>query len=101
VHHLGILLSVAQSNINDGLDPQNAENLIVGLMVVSVMALVFVVRTIQKVTTRVVLSLLLIGIVGGLWLQRDNLEDCRGQCSCRLFGQDIRTDPGTFCPGEL
>ena len=28
-------------------------------------------------------------LIGGLWIQRDDLEECQRTCSCSLFGQDV------------
>jgi hypothetical protein len=84
---------------DDALDADQLETVIIGLMVVCAIALVFVLRTMQKVGTRVVLSVALIAIGGGLWTQRQALQDCAGQCECRVFGQDVEVpDPDAFCP---
>jgi hypothetical protein len=84
---------------DDTLDADQLELVIIGLMVVCAVALVFVFRTMQKITTRVVLALVLVAAGAGLWLQREALQDCAGECECRVFGQDVRVpDPDAFCP---
>jgi hypothetical protein len=84
---------------NDSLNTDQLEVVIIGLLVVCAVALVFVLRTIQKVGVRVLLSLLLVAIGVGLWTQRAALQDCTGECECRVFGQDVEVpDPDAFCP---
>ncbi|HET6665389.1 MAG TPA: hypothetical protein VFG94_14070 [Acidimicrobiales bacterium] len=101
MHVLAALWSVAQDQFDNGIDPDQAETIVIGMMVACAVALVFVFRTIQKVGTRIILSLVLIAVGAGLWIQRENLQDCRGDCECRLFMQDVRVDPGVFCPERL
>jgi hypothetical protein len=101
MHVLATLWSVAQDQFDNGINPDQAEMIVIGLMVACAVALVFVLRTIQKVATRVTLTILLVAIGAGLWVQRENLQDCRGDCECRLFMQDVRVDPGVFCPERL
>lgn len=88
---------LAQSPVD--LNQEQFEWLILGLVAACVVSIVFVVRTVQKLATRAILSVLLVAIVGGLWWQREELQDCRGQCECRLFGRDLELpDPNEFCP---
>lgn len=88
------------AQIPDAIDAGNMEVVILGLLVGCAIAAVLVLRTIRKAATRVVLLALLLAAGVGLWTQRQALEDCRGQCMCQVFGQDVRMDdvPGIDCP---
>jgi uncharacterized membrane protein YdfJ with MMPL/SSD domain len=88
------------ADIQERLKSDQVETAIIALLVVCGLAMVIVLRTVQKVATRL-LVLGLLFIVGiGLWVQRENLKDCQGQCTCRLFAQDIDMEevPGVNCP---
>jgi hypothetical protein len=73
----------------DHLESHQVETAIVLLLGVCAVAMIAVLRTVRKAATR----LLLVGVLFcsgiGLWIQREELQDCRGQCTCRLFGQDV------------
>jgi hypothetical protein len=86
----------------DDLTKDQVEIAIIVALVVCAIGAVVVLRTIQKASTRLaLLGLFLIAGVG-LWWQREELEQCRGQCSCRVFAQDVRMpDIGDFtCPDD-
>jgi hypothetical protein len=93
-------LAVVLAELPDRLRSDQVETAIIALLVVCAVAMVVVLRTVQKMATRMlVLGLLfLVGI--GLWVQREQLKDCQGQCTCRLFAQDIDMSevPGLSCP---
>lgn len=98
---LSSVIGILAAFPNDSLNSDQLEIVIIGLMAVCAIALVFVLRTIQKVGTRVLLSVLLIALGIGLWTQRQALQDCTGECECRVFGQDVRVpDPDAFCPDQ-
>jgi hypothetical protein len=83
----------------DGIDSEQAQQVIIGLLAVCAVGVIVTLRTIQKFTTRLALVVLLVGLGVGLWFQRENLQDCSGQCECHLFGQDVRVpDPQGNCP---
>jgi hypothetical protein len=90
------------ADVPDRLDADKVELAIIILLVVGGIGMVAILRTVQKATTRLVL-LGLIFILGiGLWLQREELQQCedRSQCTCRIFGLDVKM-PETFnnsCP---
>jgi len=84
--------------VPDGLDSDQAQTVLLGLLGLCAVGLFVVIRTVQKATTRVVLIGLLVFAGVGLWWQRQNLQDCAGQCECRVFGQDVRVpDPDGVC----
>jgi hypothetical protein len=89
------------ASIPDAIDADRMEQLIIGLLVACAVAAVVVLRIVHKVVTRLLLLGLLFAVGVGLWLQREQLQDCSDQCSCQVFGQDVRVDdvPGLDCPG--
>lgn len=96
---LGILAQVNEGE--DRIDRDTLEIAIIVLLVVCGIGMVFVLRTVQKMSTRLALLgvLFLVGV--GLWLQREQLEDCRDQCACQVFGLDLEvpdTVRGLPCP---
>ena len=86
--------------IQDRLKSDQVETAIIALLVVCGIGMVVVLRTVQKVATRMLVLgvLFILGI--GLWVQREELRDCQGQCTCRLFAQDIDMEEvrGLSCP---
>jgi hypothetical protein len=85
---MGILAVLAK--LPDGLDSDALQKIIVGLLVLCGVGVILVLRTVQKLTTRLLAILLLVAAGAALWIQRDNLDECRNQCTCRIFGQDVR-----------
>jgi hypothetical protein len=82
------------------LDQDQADYIIIGLLAALAIALVFVIRAITKTSTRIVLSVAILALAGGLWWQHEELQDCESQCECRLFGRDLEIpDPDVICPG--
>lgn len=94
---LAVLLAQAQE---DKLDRDTVEIAIIVLLVVCGIGMVLVLRTVQKMTTRLALLGILFVVGIGLYLQREELEDCREQCTCEVFGLDIEVDEvrGLPCP---
>ena len=84
----------------DNLEKYQVETAIIVLLVVCGVAMVVVLRTVAKASTRVALLGLLFLIGVGLWWQREELEDCQGQCTCRVFAQDVRM-PDAVTGGEF
>ncbi len=84
----------------DDLEKDQIEIAILVLLVVCAIGAVIVLRTIQKATTRMLLLGIFLIAGVGLWWQREELEDCRGQCTCRIFAQDVRMPEvaGLSCP---
>jgi len=88
------------AELPDRLESDQVETAIIVLLVVIAIAMVFILRTVQKATTRLALLGLLLVVGIGLWWQREELQACKGQCTCRVFGQDVNMpDPINFnCP---
>jgi ABC-type nickel/cobalt efflux system permease component RcnA len=85
------------------LEKYQVETAIIVLLVVCGVGMVVVLRTVAKTTTRLALLGLLFLVGVGLWWQREELEDCQGQCTCHVFGQDVRMPDevnfnGVVCP---
>jgi hypothetical protein len=84
----------------DDLKKNQVEIAIIVLLVACAVGAIVVLRTIQKATTRLLLLGIFLVAGIGLWWQREELEDCQGQCTCRVFAQDVRMPDigGAFCP---
>ena len=91
---------VLLADIQERIKQDQAETAIIALLVVCGIAMVVVLRTVQKVATRMLVLGVLFVLGIGLWVQREELKDCEGQCTCRLFAQDIDMEevPGISCP---
>ena len=91
---------VLLADIQERIKQDQAETAIIALLVVCGIAMVVVLRTVQKVATRLLVLGVLFIVGVGLWVQREELKDCQGQCTCRLFAQDIDMEevPGLSCP---
>jgi hypothetical protein len=88
---------IGGGNVSDSLDGDTVKGALLGLIFVCGIAIVLVLRTVRKQTTRFVLIgvLALLGV--GLYVQRAALNDCSDQCTCRVLGQDVSfSNPG--CP---
>ena len=92
--------AVLLADIQERIKQDQAETAIIALLVVCGIAMVVVLRTVQKVATRMLVLGVLFVVGIGLWVQREELKDCQGQCTCRLFAQDIDMEevPGLLCP---
>ena len=84
--------------VPDSIDSDNAQMLMLALMGLCAVGIFFVLRTIQKAVWRLVMVGILVVVGGALWLQREQLQDCAGQCSCHVFGRDVTvTDAAGIC----
>ncbi len=96
---LGILAQVNEGE--DKIDRDTLEIAIIVLLVVCGIGMVFVLRTVRKMSTRLALLGVLFVVGVGLWFQREQLEDCRDQCTCEVLGLDLEvpdTVRGLPCP---
>ena len=93
-------LAVVLADLPERVRSDQVETAIIVLLVVCAVVMVVVLRTVQKVATRMLMLGLLFLVGIGLWVQREQLQDCQGQCTCRLFAQDIDMSevPGLTCP---
>ena len=93
-------LAVVFADLPERVKSDQVETAIIALLVVCGIAMVVVLRTVQKVATRLLMLGLLFLVGIGLWVQREQLRDCQGECTCRLFAQDIDMSevPGLTCP---
>jgi hypothetical protein len=84
--------------VPESIDSANAQQIVLGLMALCVVGVFLVFRTIQKAMVRVLLLAILLAVGAGLWVQREQLQDCAGQCSCHVFGRDVTvTDAAGVC----
>lgn len=51
--------------------------------------MLFSIRMISSMVRKVVALVLLLGLAIGVWLYRDDLDNCRRTCSCSVAGFDV------------
>jgi hypothetical protein len=84
---------------DDQLTQTQAEYLYVGGLVICAVAIIFVIRRFQQLSTRLVVVGLIAVVAGFLYYQHDLLGDCAGQCTCEMFGRELAIrDEDAFCP---
>ena len=75
--------------IPEALSADDLRWMILAVLALLVVGIYLAIRFVQKMTTRVLIVVLL-GVIGvALFVERENLEDCVDTCSCSLFGQDV------------
>lgn len=83
-------------------DPDRLEIVAFALIAAVVVVGYLVIRFVQRWVWRVTLLLLLAGIAGAVWIQRDNLSECGQQCECQFFGIDVTVpSPGQTRCGSI
>jgi hypothetical protein len=94
-----VILAGVSGEIPDSIDSDNAELVILVLFAACVVGIVLAFRTVQKATSRLLVVAVLAAAGAGLWVQRQNLQDCAGQCTvCHVFGREVLvTDPDDVC----
>ena len=75
--------------IPESLDADTLRWIILVVIGAIVVAMYFVIRFVQKITTRVAFLGLLAVIGIALFVGRENLADCVDTCSCSLLGMDV------------
>ena len=84
---------------DDGLTKTEAENLYLAGAIICALAILFVLRQFKNGTTRVLWVAILAVLSGFMIWQRQEVEECAGQCSCELLGRDLAIqDENAFCP---
>lgn len=73
----------------DWVTPENARTIALVVGIAAIVLIVFVLRFVQKLMMKIIVTVLLALIGLGAWYERADLEDCARTCSCRIFGQDI------------
>ncbi len=73
----------------DFLDADNLQWLILGVLALLALAMLMVVRFVQKLVMRILVLGILAGIGISLWVQRADLSECAETCECSLYGQDV------------
>ena len=84
---------IGGGNVSDTLDGDKVKTALLLLIFVCIIAIVIVLRTVKKQTTRFVVIGVLAVLGVGLYIQRAKLNDCSDQCTCRVLGQDVAFDP--------
>ena len=94
-----IAAQIGGGNVSDNLDGDTVKGALLSLMFVCGIAIILVLRTVKKQTTRFLLIGILLVLGVGLYIQRHRLDDCADQCTCRILGQDVDVSgSGAFCP---
>jgi hypothetical protein len=84
---------------DDGLTKSQAENLYIGGAIVCALAILFVLRQFKNVGSRLLWVGILAVLAGFMVWQRQELQDCAGQCTCELLGRELAIrDENAFCP---
>jgi hypothetical protein len=97
VHLATTILAIGWGD--DGLTKSQAENLYLGGAIICALAILFVLRQFKNVTTRVLWVAILVVLSGFMIWQRQEVEECAGQCSCTLLGRELAIeDENAFCP---
>lgn len=81
------------ATLPDWVNPQNARNIALGVGIVTLVLIVFVLRFVQKLATKALLTGLMALVSFGAWYERADLSDCAKTCSCRVLWQDIKIPP--------
>ncbi len=74
----------------DWLDANTLQWLILGAIAVLVVAMLMIIRFIQKLVTKTALLAVVLGLGWSLWAQRADLGDCLQTCECSLYGKEVR-----------
>lgn len=61
---------------------------VVAMFVLAVIGLI-VWRVVRAVVTKMFYLAVIAALIGALWVQREDLEECQQTCSCTLFGREI------------
>jgi hypothetical protein len=94
---IGVVARLA-GEVPESIDSDNAQKIVLALLGLCIVGMFLVIRTVQKAMTRLILAVILFAVGAGLWVQREQLQDCAGQCSCHVFGRDVNvTDAAGVC----
>lgn len=78
------------ATLPDWADSENMKLITIGVIAIALVAMVLVLRFIQKLMLKLSLFVLfgLIGVVA--WIERADLSDCAKTCNCRVLWQDVK-----------
>lgn len=68
---------------------------IIAIGILVLLALLFA-TIVRKVVTKVLLIVIVLGLAGVIWWQRDQLEACAKTCECTFFGQEVKLPENQF-----
>ena len=94
------------ATLPDFINPDNVRNTALAVGIGSLVLIFLVLRFVQKLMMKAVMTGLLALITFGAWYYRADLGDCAKTCECRILGQDIKVpkDKNPRCsavPGAL
>lgn len=72
---------------------------VVAMFVLGIVGLI-VWRVVRAVFTRMIYLGVIAALIGVLWMERDELEQCQKTCACSLLGQEV-TIPDAKLPSIL
>ena len=85
----------------EGLTKTQAENLYLGGAIICALAILFVLRQFKNGSTRWLWVGILVVLSGFMVWQRQEVEQCAGQCTCELLGRELAIrDEDAFCPDD-
>ena len=73
----------------DWLDADTLRWVVLGVIGALLIGMYLTARFVHKIVTRLLLYVVLVGLAGGLWVQRAQLGECANTCECSLFGQEV------------
>lgn len=75
--------------IAGALNPDTVEKLAVGLLIVSIVGAVFIIRSGLKIVPKLVFVTVLCGLGVAIFQNRVELGRCSQTCSCAIYGHDV------------
>lgn len=58
------------------------------MIVLAVVGLI-VWRVVRAIVSRTIMLIVIVALIGVLWMQREEFEQCQRTCSCSLFGREV------------
>ena len=71
------------------LDADTLQRVVLAVIGTLLIGMYLTARFVRKIVTRLLLYVVLVGLAGGLWIQRAQLNECAQTCECTLFGQEV------------
>jgi len=81
--------SVLGVTLPDWIDPDNARTLALVVGLAALVAIVVVLRFVQKLVLKLVMAAVLALVAFAAWAERADLADCARTCECNVLGFDI------------
>jgi len=90
----------------DFFTPDNVRTLALVVAIAAIVLIVVVMRFLQKLAIRLMITGVLVLVAFGAWFYRAELGDCARTCDCRVLGFDIKIpqddlpDTGVGCADQ-